>query len=137
MQRNFCSKMCRRAYVGCFNIDCNFAHSEIECTTPLSYAMEGVRFVEPRDDVLDTFLPRFIVRFDDEDDDEEEEEEKPGSTMSLSQLTAIQESEEYKKTQEAYLPMRMKQASRQRLFHMVREYGKLTMTYGEQDMEGL
>ncbi len=97
--------------------------------------MEGVRFVEPRDDVLDTFLPRFIVRFDDDDDDDEEE--KPGSTMSLSQLTAIQESEEYKKTQEAYLPMRMKQASRQRLFHMVREYGKLTMTYGEQDMEGL
>jgi len=124
--------MCRRAYVGCFNIDCNFAHSEIECTTSPSYAKDGVRFVEPSD-VLDTFLPRFIVRFD--DDDDEEEETNPSSTMSLSQLTVIQESEEYKKTQEAYLPMRMKQAARQRLFHMVREYNKLTMTYGEQDMD--
>ena len=130
MQYNlFCSKMCRRAYVGCFNIDCNFAHSEIECTTSPSYAKDGVRFVQPSD-VLDTFLPRFIVRFDEDDEDE-----TPSSTMSLSQLTAIQESEEYKKTQEAYLPIRMKQAARQRLFHMVREYNKLTMTYGEQDMD--
>ena len=123
------TKMCRRAFVGCFNIDCNYAHDFNECKSDVDYAVAGVDFVESFV-VLDSFLPRFIVRFNDDEDDE-----TSPSTMSLSQIAAIQESEEYKKTQEAYLPFRLNQVARQRVFHMVREYAKLTMTQGEQDME--
>lgn len=128
---NHFTKMCRYAYVGCFHIDCNFAHSHKECRFGVEYATKGVSFVEPMH-VLDEFLPRFIVRFN---DDDEEDEDKVPSSMSLSQIAAIQASDEYKKKQETYLPIRLQQMADQRMWHLVREFTRLTMTYGEEDMD--
>lgn len=124
------TKMCRYAYIGCSNLECNYAHSIDECKYGVEYALKGVQFIEPLD-VLDAFLPRFIVRFDDDD----EEVDTPMSTMSLSQIDAIQQTELYQQTQKEYLSIRLQQLSKQRLWNQVREYIKLTMTYGEQEME--
>lgn len=124
------TKMCRYAYMGCPNLECNYAHSIDECKYGVEYALKGVQFIEPLD-VLDAFLPRFIVRFDDDD----EEDDTPMSTMSLSQIDAIQQSDLYQQAQKEYLSNRLQQLSKQRLWNQVREYIKLTMTYGEQDME--
>lgn len=131
MKPHHFTKMCRYAYVGCFHIDCNFAHSHKECRFGVAYATKDVAFVEPMQ-VLDEFLPRFIVRFN--DDDEDDEEEVP-SSMSLSQIAAIQASDEYKTKQETYLPTRLQQMADQRMWHLVREFTRLTMTYGEEDMD--
>jgi hypothetical protein len=128
---HYFTKMCRYVYTGCSNLECNYAHTIEECKHGIEYAMKGVDFVEPLD-VLDTFLPRFIVRFDDDEDDDTP---TPMSTMSLSQIDSIQQSEVYKQTQKEYLSIRLQQLSKQRLWNQVREYIKLTMTYGEQDME--
>jgi len=132
MKTHYFTKMCKFAFIGCDNLECNYAHTPAECKYGLDYATKGVEFVEPLV-VLESFLPRFIVKLNDDDDDDDDD--MPPSSMSLSQLMTIQETEEYKQTQKAYLPLRLHQLSNQRLWTMVREYNKLTMTYGEQDME--
>jgi cytoskeletal protein RodZ len=207
--------MCYKAYVGCFNTDCTYAHAEHECRKGFEFACQGVRFLYPKNDFLHRLLPSLIVRFDEEEEEDEEEEvdekneevdekeekvkvteevdekeekvkvteevdekeekvkvteeveevdekeekvevaevaevaavasiaatstvpfrTKPKVCISLSQIDAIIASSEYKAYERIWLKYNMMEAASQRLWHMIREYASLTMTFGEQDMD--
>jgi hypothetical protein len=124
------TKFCKFAFVGCSNLSCNYAHSATECRSSIDYATKDVPFLEPTE-MLDAFLPRFIVKFNDDDDDQDE----VMPSISLSQIDAIQKSDEYHQVRSLYLPQRMNQLASQRIFDMVREYSKAVMTHGEAEMD--
>jgi hypothetical protein len=146
---SFNTKMCYKAYVGCFNTDCTYAHAEHECRKGFEFARQGVRFLYPKNDFLHRLLPSLIVRFDEEEDEEDEVDEKkekveraavaaiaaPKTYISLSQIDAIIYTDEYQAYEKIWLKYNMMEAASQRLWHMIREYASLTMTFGEQDMD--
>lgn len=80
------TKYCKDCYKGCENAYCTFAHSKQTARWGDEYAREDVRFTDPHDamshrrsalpfpssNVLEQFLPRLIVRFEDESDESEE-----------------------------------------------------------------
>lgn len=131
---NFCTKMCRNMYVGCFNIDCNFAHTSKECRSNPTYAYANVNFVyPPQYDFLQT--KSFIVTIRD-DDDEDDEDIQP--SMSLSELTRLNESKETQDNKKKWLAVKQETASKHRMWHMVRELIRMRSYFepnGELDMD--
>ena len=130
---NFCTKMCRNIYVGCFNIDCNFAHNNKECRSSPIYAYANVKFVYPlQHDFLST---SFIVTIPDDDDDEDDVIQP---IMSLSELTRINESKETQHDKKKWLDKKLDTASKHRTWYMVRELIRMRSFFepnGEQDMD--
>ena len=117
------TKLCYKAFVGCVDIDCTFAHSVQECKSEMEYAMKGVRFHLPKNECIIAFLPRMIVRFDEEEEEEEKEEEK--QSISLSQIDAIYEKKEYQQLYVDWLASKWMEAQEVRINHMVQEYNTL------------
>ena len=117
------TKICYKAFVGCVDTDCKFAHSIHECKSEIEYAMKGVRFHLPKNDCIVAFLPKMIVRFD--EDEEEEEEEK--QSISLSQIDAIYQIPEYQQSYVNWLASKWVEAQEVRINHMVEEYNTLTV----------
>jgi hypothetical protein len=131
---NFRTKMCRNTYVGCFNIDCNFAHNSQECRSALSYAHTNVKFVYPTH--YDFLQTSFIVKVRDDDDDDDDDIIQP--SMSLSGLIQLNESQEIQDDKKKWLDAKQETASKHRMWHMVRELIRMRSYFepnGELDMD--
>ena len=113
------TKMCFKAFVGCFDTDCKFAHSIQECKSEINYSMKGVRFHLPKNDCIIPFLPKLIIRFDEDGEEEEAEEEK--QSISLSQIDAIYQNKEYQEAYISWLTQQWFKAQDARMAHLLQE----------------
>lgn len=111
-----CTKMCFKAFVGCFDTNCKFAHSIQECKSEINYSMKSVRFHLPTNDCIIPFLPKLIIRFDEEEDEDEEKQ-----SISLSQIDAIYQNKEYQEAYISWLTQKWFEAQESRMVHLLQE----------------